>query len=365
MATKTIRTTTSAVLLAALAVASGCGTGDEPAKLSAASSTAKPKPSVAAALRSDGPIVYAQEVGGDFELFSVAADGTGTRRLTHVDGDAVQPDWSPDGKRIVFEIDHKHAKPHAYCSIALMNADGSGLTDLAVTGHDCNNQPSFAPDGQRIVFVHYDAAKDKERVATMDLDGGDRRDVSLPWRNGVTDPNTSPDGKWITFVRLPKKDGEQALFAMRPDGSELHRLTPASWGVAVKHDWSPDGELILVSTHAHLVQPGESANVVTLHPDGSVATRLTHFSGGKKHAYAGSFSPDGKRIVFRLEQGDKYSLATVDRDGGNLQPLTELSADRPRFIDWGTGPAGLKAPGPSQPQAPKPAPEAVSGGGED
>jgi Tol biopolymer transport system component len=54
-------------------------------------------------------------------------------------------------------------------------------------------------------------------------------------------------------------------------------------------------------------------------------------------AYAGSFSPDGKQIVFRPQSGDSYSLAVVDRDGANLRRLT-TGAGMPRFIDWGTHP---------------------------
>ena len=58
-------------------------------------------------------------------------------------------------------------------------------------------------------------------------------------------------------------------------------------------------------------------------------------TNGTTNAFAGSFSPDGKQIVFRLEQGEKYSLAVIDRDGRNLRKLTTCK-DKPRFIDWGT-----------------------------
>jgi Tol biopolymer transport system component len=66
-------------------------------------------------------------------------------------------------------------------------------------------------------------------------------------------------------------------------------------------------------------------------------TNLTGFTGGTENAFAGSFSPDGMQIVFRIESGDSYSLALVDRDGGNLRRIT-TGPGRPRFIDWGTHP---------------------------
>jgi Tol biopolymer transport system component len=122
---------------------------------------------------------------------------------------------------------------------------------------------------------------------------------------------------------------------VRPNGTGLHRITPYSWEVAIKHDWSPDGKLIVLTTNADFVRPNQSANLVTIRPDGSGMKNLTGFTGGTKNAYAGSFSPDGKQIVFRLEDGDTYSLAVVDADGQHLTQVTTGKA-KPRFIDWGT-----------------------------
>jgi Tol biopolymer transport system component len=153
---------------------------------------------------------------------------------------------------------------------------------------------------------------------------------------GVGNPMTSPDGKWITFVRLTEDGARNSLYAIRRNGSQLHRMTPASWGIADKYDWSPDGKLIVVTTHAHFVLPGESANVVAIRPDGTIATRITPFTGGERNAFAGSFSPDGKQIILRLERGGTYGLATVDRDGRNLRAPTSFSTEQPRYIDWGT-----------------------------
>jgi Tol biopolymer transport system component len=277
----------------------------------------------------NGLIAYTQELSPEhFQIFTIRPDGSGARQVTHATS-AGNPDWSPNGKKIVFELERKSPFRRG---VALMSASGTGVRILTPRG--LQGQPSFSPDGGSIVYER-DIAGGDEGVWIMRADGThNRRLTPNPFRD--TDPNFSPDGKLITFVRLKKEHRQQALFAVRPDGSALRRLTPYSWDVAIKHDWSPDGKLIVLTTNGDLARPGESANLVTIRPNGSGMTRLTRFTGGTENAFAGSFSPDGKQIVFRLEQGDKFSLAVVNRDGSRLRSLTKPSADKPRFIDWGT-----------------------------
>ena len=71
---------------------------------------------------------------------------------------------------------------------------------------------------------------------------------------------------------------------------------------------------------------------------GDQARLVTRRKAETRNAFAGSFSPDGKKIVFRLEQGDKYALAVIDRNGENMRFITKLSATKPRFIGWGPHP---------------------------
>jgi Tol biopolymer transport system component len=249
----------------------------------------------------------------------------------------VHADWSPDGTKIVFELDHPHGPP--FCSVVIMNADGTGVTDLTGMRTGCEGQPAFTPDGQRIVFMRFDDAADVESIQSMDLTGGDRRLVAGKKGTGRTDPNVSPDGNWITFIRAKEEGKLQAIFAVHPDGSGLHQVTPFRWDVAIKHDWSPNGKRIVLTTNADFVGH-KSANLVTIRPDGSGVKRLTRFTGGEhaKNAFAGSYSPNGRRIVFRLEKHDKAALATIGRRGRHLRLLTKFRKDKPRYIDWGTAP---------------------------
>lgn len=278
----------------------------------------------------NGLIVYAQETSPDhFKLVTLGPDGSGRTQITH-GVNALNPDWSPDGRRIVFELDSTIT-----ASIATISADGSGLRNLTPKGFQ--GQPSFSPDGSLIVYER-DIADDNNGVWLMHVDGtGLRRVTRSPFGCCDTDPNFSPDGKSITFVRIKRDHELQALFRVGLDGKGLHQLTPYSWEVAIKHDWSPDGKLIVLTTNADFVRPTESANLVTIRPDGTGKKELTHFTGGTNNAFAGSFSPDGKLIVFRLESGDAYSLATISRNGGTIHKLTTGNA-KPRFIDWGTHP---------------------------
>jgi Tol biopolymer transport system component len=283
----------------------------------------------------NGLIVYAQELRPEhYQLFTIRPDGSGAKQITRANN-ALNPDWSPDGRTIVAEIDAQSG-----AGITLLSATGTLNRNLTPKGFQ--GQPSFSPDGKWIVYER-DIAQGNNGVWLMRSNGTDLRRVTRNHFAGGdcgcdTDPNFSPDGKLITFVRIKTGEREQALFSVRRDGTGLHQLTPYSWNVATKHDWSPDGRLIVLTTNADHLRPNESANLVTIRPDGSGKKNLTQFTNPTENAFAGSFSPDGKQIVFRIESGDTYSLALIDRDGRNLRRITTSKGRPPRYIDWGTHP---------------------------
>jgi Tol biopolymer transport system component len=285
----------------------------------------------------NGLIVYGQEVAPDhYQLFTIRPDGSGRRQVTRGAASSLNADWAPSGRSLVYELDRSGTADTA--GIAVATATGAKQRILTPKGYQ--GQPSFSPDGKWIVFER-DSSPTSNGIWLIRPNGSGRRQLTRnPYKTFEqcgcdTDPNFSPDGRWITFVRIKKDEELQALFAVRPNGSGLHQITPYSWQVAIKHDWSPDGKSILLTTNADFVRPEQSANMVTIRPDGTGKTEVTHFTGGRENAFAGSFSPDGKQIVFRLEEGDTYSLAVVDVSGENLEKLT-TGKGKPRFIDWGT-----------------------------
>jgi Tol biopolymer transport system component len=268
----------------------------------------------------NGLIVFMADTGGGYQLYTVRPNGRDLRQITHINGDAIKPDWSPDGRRIAFALNE--------CSVAIMNADGSSLRVLpSQTPGGCEGDPSFTPDGSRLVYERYDPSIEDDAVWSMNLDGTDRQRITSA---GAPDPNVSPDGKTVSFLGGP--EDATALFTARLDGSNLFQVTP-SIGVAFKHDWAPDGRHLAITDNGNdLSKP---ANIATVRPDGTGLRYLTHYRSPELRAYVGSYSPDGQWIVFRLENHGSYGLYRMRPDGSDLHPILPPSSFRPRNIDWG------------------------------
>jgi Tol biopolymer transport system component len=78
-------------------------------------------------------IVFTSNRDRNGEIYVMNANGSGQRRLTHRAGDDFVPRFSPDGARIAFVT--------LPGTINVMNADGTGLRRLT-TGTDVDWRPS-------------------------------------------------------------------------------------------------------------------------------------------------------------------------------------------------------------------------------
>jgi Tol biopolymer transport system component len=279
----------------------------------------------------NGAILFAADDGSGFELYTIEPDGTNLHQLTNFDANAINPDWSPDGGRIAFQLERTGNSS----DIMIMDADGSNMQDLTPTGYE--GSPSFTPDGQQLV---YECDCFPQGIFIMDVDGTDRHRVTTHAFRGQPDmdPNLSPDGETVTFVRHKESGVLQSLHAVDIDGSdsEKRQLVPYKREVAIKHDWAPDGQQIVITINADYPH-GRSPNVATIRPNGSDLRRLTSYEGGKRGAFAGSYSPDGTWIVFRVENLERktFRLFRMHPDGSGRELIATLPF-APRSIDWGS-----------------------------
>lgn len=266
----------------------------------------------------NGLIAFQAETDDGIQIFTVRSNGKQLHQITHVDGDAAHPDWSPDGRRIAFDVNE--------CSVSVMDADGSNASVIASDPDLCQTDPSFTPDGSRLVYERYDPALDLDQLWSMKPDGSDKRLVTS---SGGADANVSPDGGKISFKGHPYG----ALVVENINGGGLVQVSP-SVSVTYKHDWAPDGQHLVVSDNSD-PGPEDSVNIVTVRPDGTEWDYLTHYPAGFR-ANVGGYSPDGQWIVFRLQgPGLVPTMYRIRPDGSDLHALFSSSEIVPRFIDWG------------------------------
>jgi Tol biopolymer transport system component len=77
------------------------------------------------------------------QLFTVRPNGHDLRQITHGPGEAVNPDWSPDGRKITYE--HDWDTDTLCATVDLVNPNGSHPVSLTSGMGGCEGQPSFTP----------------------------------------------------------------------------------------------------------------------------------------------------------------------------------------------------------------------------
>lgn len=275
----------------------------------------------------NGEIVFS--LGGrDYfpDLFVMRPDGTKLRRITRSRGSDVFPEWSPDGKSLVFISDRSRPRNEGSYEIYLMRANGTGLRRVT---HDrfVDYQPDWAPDGQHLVFVSTRPFR-SSALCVMNINGTGFRRLPL---NG-TMPAWSPDGETIAFVRFDASSGSEAIWLINPDGSNPRQLTRPprqpefdTNGADWMPDWAPDGKQIAFSRRYR-----GRTDIYTIRRDGTGLRRLT--KGAGQHSWP-AWSPDGRRIVFVTALYQRRRIDVMNADGTHEK---RLSTGRGEYVepDW-------------------------------
>ena len=94
-------------------------------------------------------------IGCTIAIVDVSADGSVARRIPDLPAWATYPDWSPDGKRIVFSTRPWDGLPDGPSNLYTVRPDGTDLQQIThfKAGETRAVQPSWSPDGSVIVFT--------------------------------------------------------------------------------------------------------------------------------------------------------------------------------------------------------------------
>ncbi len=239
-------------------------------------------------------IAYVSAQTGNKEIYVMDWDGYNPLPLTKNGAINLNPDFSPDGREIIF-TSYKRGNPDLYlrslsntAEVALSNRKGLNMTG------------SWSPDGSKIALA---LSKDGDaEIYTVNKDGSHPVRLTV---NPALDlyPAWSPDGKRIAFVS--DRLGKPQIFIMNADGGEVRRLT-TSGNYNVNPRWSPKGDKIAYSRMG-----GGGFNIFTIAPDGSADTQITS-DGNNENP---SWSADGRFICFSSKRSGGDGVYVVRADG--------------------------------------------------
>jgi Tol biopolymer transport system component/cytosine/adenosine deaminase-related metal-dependent hydrolase len=178
-------------------------------------------------------------------LWTLPITGGVARRLTDEFADAALPEWTPDGKAIVFQS-YRSGNFHLW----RMNPDGSGITQLTTGPFDCR-EPRVSPDGRKVAY-----ASDKTgayAIHVLDLATG----ASSLWSDGkgqACQPAWSPDGTRIVYaadrtrIEVCAQGQAPSVLANIRDSADFMNAS-----VVQSPAFDPSGQLVF-----HVVEAGQT-----------------------------------------------------------------------------------------------------------
>ena len=282
-------------------------------------------------------IVYWSNTGGQRDIFTVAASGGARVPVTEDAALDWAPVWSPDGRFVYFSSDRGGAMN--LWRIAVDQASGrvGGVPLPVTTGVQARaSEPRFSRDGNRLAFRSRIASVNPVAIPFDPVTGRAGVPVILDRSNNVRIPSdASPDGTQIAYFSIGEL--QEDIFIGTADGKEIRHVTddlPRDRGPVFTHD----GQALVFYSNRD-----GSWGIWTVRPDGSNLRKLGSIPGGGAYPVA---SPNDDRVVFSgtFTTGGVFSVTLAGGREPALLPGTKSGTGYFFATSWSKDGARLCGP---------------------
>jgi eukaryotic-like serine/threonine-protein kinase len=176
--------------------------------------------------------------------------------------------------------------------------DGNGGNQFQVTNQaDGACQPDWSPDGNRLVFTSPCTRKQVsyERTSLYIIDRDGKNLVTLPASpEGDFDPAWSPDGNRIAFTSL--RDGRPKIFILHLSDNSVQQISQSPFG-DVQPAWSPTG------TQLAYIRYRTAGQVWISNDNGQFEIQFSR--SGNLNNFWPTWAPDGQMVYYSQTQPEK------------------------------------------------------------
>ena len=265
-----------------------------------------------------GQIAFTSDRSGLPQIWILDIASKEVKQVTNLPDGVCQPDWSPDGKRLVITSPCK-SKQDIYKNAGLfvINADGSGL-EIIPSKPGGDYDPAWSPDGSRIAFTSIREGQphifvyDLKEKKTIRLSSQSTRDNQPVW---------SPDGKLIAFQTTRQAQSQiWTIEAADTTGKSAAEFSILTNGSSYMPDWSHNGETIIFSQGPDLPWLVARQYPPRNSPEVRIAEQI-------RPVYTARFSYDDFWIAFEGVKDGNHDLYIMQGNGNSLTRLTDDPAN--------------------------------------
>lgn len=243
----------------------------------------------------DGKRIVFQSIrSGTWEVWLCNREGTNPIQLTHTEkGNSIYPRWSPDSREVVYDT-----RRRGHSTVFVVSADGGMPRPVDTDGMDAE-VPSFSPDGRWI----YLAGKRERNWQIWKVPRAGGAAVQLTQDGGYT-PVGSLDNQWVYYT---KGSGAPGIWRVPVEGGTEELIIP-ELEASFYADWAlvPSG-IYFLNTHAKPIPAIEFFDFASRRRTFVIALDSIHaWSDGV------SVSPDEQWLLFPQAERLQSDLMVTD-----------------------------------------------------